>query len=186
MTLSETFLEWKVSFEVINFRLSRIVVLCTFSTIDLVFHAGQHDSTSDHAAELAEARRGKRKVHEEAEGGGRSMLSQLIEAADRPCVDVGDDAQGVTFPSLPAENPVPVLDDVDDDLFTQVAEQAEVEYFKRKYGDYDDEFDSLAADLAEGEYAARKSSTSKSLLPPEEDWSSGDELLTDYVSYYSD
>ena len=75
---------------------------------------------------------------------------------------------------------MPVLDDVDDDLFTQLVEQAEVEYFKHKYDDYDDEFDSQAADLAEAEYAVCKSSASKSLLPAEEDWSSGDELLTDY------
>ena len=125
-------------------------------------------------------------MHEEAEGGGQSMLLQLIEAVDRPCVDVGDDAQGVTFRLVAAENQVPVLDDVDGDLFTQLVEQAEVEYFKHKYDDYDDEFDSQAADLAEAEYAVRKSSASKSLLPAEEDWSSGDELLTDYVSDYSD
>ena len=44
--------------------------------IVVVLHAGR---SSDHATQLAEARLGKRKVHEEAEGGGRrSSLRPLM------------------------------------------------------------------------------------------------------------
>jgi hypothetical protein len=164
--------------------------------IDFLFYAGDAD-TSDHAAHVAEARRGKQKVNE-----GHYIMSQLLASGpvgdpvvhdrvigDVPA-DVGNLPHGVSLPHVANVNPVQMLDEEDDDWLLQVVDIAEAEYFKSQaskafdWGDIDDELDSQAAHRIEAEYAEHKAVVAKhTCLLVEDPESSDEELLPDYLSH---
>ncbi|KAG0521366.1 hypothetical protein BDA96_08G154300 [Sorghum bicolor] len=145
--------------------------------------------TSQHAAQLADARRGKRKLDE-----GRSLLSQQLAsgpAGDPVVVEqvVDDVPHGVSLGPGDFVNQHHMLDEVDDELFSQAAAKAEAEYYQKKatnvldWGEMDDELDSQVADAMEAAYAAQKTVPVINPSPCREDASSSDEdLLSGYVS----
>ena len=131
---------------------------------DWLLHAANAETLrAEHVAELAKARREKRQVHEEAEGSGRSMLSQRME------------------------NPIPIRDDdMEVDFYAQaaaVADKVEAAYMASQaaIGEYDDDFyiqASAVADTVEAEIRrTQECSRALSLVCPDEDWFSDDELL---------
>lgn len=120
---------------------------------DWLLHAANAETLrAEHVAELAKARREKRQVHEEAEGSGRSIR---------------DDDMEVNFYAQAAV----------------VADKVEAAYMASQaaIGEYDDDFyiqASAVADTVEAEIRrTQEYSRASSLVCPDEDWFSDDELL---------